>query len=72
MEFSDDHILLTAGEALARTQSPPVLCSLTKIAPVAVIFNVVQTTRDKQAIFTGSVSYAVEIYDSASNQLLRA
>jgi Protein of unknown function (DUF3313) len=50
----------------------PVLSSLTKIAPVNLIVNVVQTARDKQAIFTGSVSYAVEIYDSASNQLLRA
>ncbi|MEA3098850.1 DUF3313 family protein, partial [Caballeronia mineralivorans] len=32
----------------------------------------VQTARDKQAFFTGSVSYAVEIYDGASNHLLRA
>jgi hypothetical protein len=50
----------------------PVLSSLTKILPVNAIINVVQTARDKKAIFTGSVSYAVEIYDSASNQLLRA
>ena len=39
---------------------------------IGAIINVVQTARDKQAVFTGSVSYAVEIYDSASNQLLRA
>jgi hypothetical protein len=61
------HVTLTGVET-----STPVLCSLTKIAPVNAIVNVVQTARDKQAIFTGSVSYAVEIYDSASNQLLRA
>jgi hypothetical protein len=61
------HLTLTGLET-----STPVLCSLTKIAPLNAIVNVVQTTRDKQAIFTGSVSYAVEIYDSASNQLLRA
>jgi uncharacterized protein DUF3313 len=30
------------------------------------------SARDKQAIFSGSVSYAVEIYDSASNRLLCA
>jgi hypothetical protein len=61
------HLTLTGVET-----STPVLCSLTKIAPINAIVNVVQTARDKQAIFTGSVSYAVEIYDSASNQLLRA
>jgi hypothetical protein len=61
------HLTLTGVET-----STPVLCSLTKIAPITAIVNVVQTARDKQAIFTGSVSYAVEIYDSSSNQLLRA
>jgi len=61
------HVTLTGVET-----STPVLCSLTKIAPISVMVNMVQTARDKQAIFTGSVSYAVEIYDSVSNQLLRA
>jgi hypothetical protein len=61
------HLTLTGIET-----NTPVLASLTKIAPVNLIVNVVQTARDKQAIFTGSVSYGVEIYDSASNQLLRA
>ena len=61
------HLTLTGIET-----NTPVLSSLTKIAPVNLVINVVQTARDKQAIFTGSVSYAVEIYDSASNQLLRA
>jgi uncharacterized protein DUF3313 len=61
------HLTLTGIET-----NTPVLASLTKIAPISLLFNVVQTARDKQAFFTGSVSYAVEIYDSASNQLLRA
>jgi hypothetical protein len=61
------HVTLTGVET-----STPVLCSLTKIVPVSLIINVVQAARDKQAIITGSVSYAVEIYDSASNHLLRA
>jgi Protein of unknown function (DUF3313) len=61
------HLTLTGLET-----NTPVLSSLTKILPVNAIINVVQTARDKQAIFSGSVSYAVEIYDSASNQLLRA
>jgi hypothetical protein len=61
------HVTLTGVET-----STPVLSTLTKILPVGLVINVVQTARDRQAIFTGSVSYAVEIYDSASNQLLRA
>jgi hypothetical protein len=61
------HLTLTGVET-----STPVLCTLTKVAPINALVNVVQTARDKQAIFTGSVSYAVEIYDSASNRLLRA
>lgn len=34
--------------------------------------NTVQTVRDKQGMLSGSVSYAVEIYDSTSDHLLRA
>jgi hypothetical protein len=61
------HVTLTGVET-----STPVLSPLTKIAPINALINVVQTARDKQAFFTGSVSYAVEIYDGASNHLLRA
>ncbi|QQN37609.1 DUF3313 domain-containing protein (plasmid) [Rahnella aceris] len=35
-------------------------------------YNIVQSVRGKQGSFTGSVSYAVEIYDAPSNQLLKA
>lgn len=35
-------------------------------------YNIVQSIRGKEGTFTGSVSYAVEIYDSTSNRLLNA
>lgn len=35
-------------------------------------YNIVQSARGKEGAFTGSVSYAVEIYDAASGQLLCA
>jgi hypothetical protein len=61
------HVTLTGAETSRTT-----LATLTKIVPTGLIFNSVQSARDKQGTFTGSVSYAVEIYDSASGQLLRA
>ncbi len=61
------HVTLTGAEA-----STPVLSTVSKIAPGGVLVNGVQSVRDKQAAFTGSISYAVEIYDSASGRLLRA
>jgi Protein of unknown function (DUF3313) len=61
------HVTLTGVETTTRGLSP-----LTKIAPVGLVINSVKTALDKQAWFTGSVSYAVEIEDSASNRLLRA
>lgn len=36
------------------------------------IYNATQAVRGKEAAFTGSVSYAVEIYNSSTNQLLGA
>ena len=61
------HATLTGAEA-----STPVLSTVSKIAPVGLVVNGVQSLRDKQAALTGSVSYAVEIYDSTSGRLLRA
>ena len=34
--------------------------------------NIVQSIRGKEGSFTGSVSYAVEIYDASNNRLLNA
>jgi predicted RNA binding protein with dsRBD fold (UPF0201 family) len=61
------HVTLTGVET-----STPVLSTLTKVVPAGLVVNTVQTARGKQASFTGSVSFAVEIYDSESNRLLRA
>ncbi|KAF0223158.1 MAG: hypothetical protein FD176_2129 [Rhodospirillaceae bacterium] len=46
--------------------------TLTKVTPVTLVINVVQTVRDKPGPFSGTVSYAVELYDSTSNRPLRA
>ena len=35
-------------------------------------YNVVQSIRGKEGAFSGSVSYAVEIYDASNNRLLSA
>ena len=61
------HVTLTGVET-----STPVLSTLTKVAPAGIVVNTVQTARGKQASFSGSISFAVEVYDSESNQLLRA
>jgi hypothetical protein len=61
------HLTLTGIE----TPTPVVSTMLQAPIPGTVI-GVVQTAFHKQAVLTGSVSYAVEIYDGATNQLLRA
>jgi hypothetical protein len=61
------HVTLTGVETNA-----PVISPLSKIVPAGLLVNTVQTVRSKQAAFSGSVSYAVEVYDSTSNRLLRA
>jgi hypothetical protein len=50
----------------------PGMATAIKIFPVGLVVNTVNMTLDKQGTFSGSASCAVEIYDSASNQLLRA
>ena len=35
-------------------------------------YNLVQAARDREGTFTGSVSYAVEIYDASTPQLLES
>lgn len=61
------HVTLTGAET-----NVAVLSAVTKILPGGAVINTVQSVRDKQAAMSGSVSYAVEAYDSASGQLLRA
>ena len=61
------HLTLTGVES-----STPVLSTVSKILPAGLVVNSVQTARDKPAAFTGSVVYAVEIYDGPSGKLLSA
>ncbi|MFS2223556.1 DUF3313 domain-containing protein [Pantoea sp. B65] len=50
----------------------PVLGTFTKFDLAGGPYNIVQSIRGKEGMLNGSVSYAVEIYDAASNQLLSA
>ena len=50
----------------------PGLAPIMKIFPLGLLINTVDTVQDRQGPLSGSVSFAVEIYDSASNRLLRA
>ena len=49
-----------------------VASTVTRFDLAGMPYNVVQSVRGKEGIFMGSVSYSVEIYDAASNQLLKA
>lgn len=50
----------------------PFLGTFTRFDLMGAPYNIVQSVRGKQGSFTGSVSYAVEIYDAPSNQLLKS
>ena len=50
----------------------PVLGTFSRFDLMGGPYNIVQSVRGKQGSFTGSVSYAVEIYDATSDQLLSA
>lgn len=50
----------------------PVLSTVTKVLPQAVLLNLIQGGRGKEGTFAGSVSFEVQAYDSISNRLLEA
>ncbi|ASL46964.1 hypothetical protein bAD24_III06200 [Burkholderia sp. AD24] len=52
--------------------STPVISTLSRFDIAGGIYNGVQTVRGREGAFTGSVIYAVEIYDAASNRLINA
>ena len=52
--------------------STRVLSTFTRFDLMGGPFNAVQAARGKEGMFTGSVSYAVEIYNASTNQLLGA
>ncbi|CAM3719566.1 conserved hypothetical protein [Agrobacterium tumefaciens str. B6] len=62
------HLTLTG----AKTTTPPVLGPFSHLDVGGGVYNAVQAARDKEGSMTGSVAYAVEIYDATSNTLLSA
>jgi hypothetical protein len=61
------HVTLTGAD-----RTTPVLGTVQQIMPVGAIIRVIKSANDKQSKSLGSVTYAIEIYDSRSNRLLRA
>ena len=61
------HLTLTGVETTKQ-----VISTATKIVPAGAVLNTIATVGDKQAAFSGSVTYVVEIYDGASRKLLRS
>ncbi|WP_018610204.1 DUF3313 domain-containing protein [Uliginosibacterium gangwonense] len=52
--------------------STPVLSTLLHFDIGGGLYNVVQSVRGREPLLTGSVMYAVELYDASNNQLLNA
>lgn len=62
-------VRLTLTGAKANT---PVLGTLSRFDIAGGVYNTVQTARDREGSLTGSVLYAVEIFDAGTNRLLKA
>lgn len=62
-------VRVTLTGAVATT---PVLSTLTRFNLAGGLYNGVQAVRGREGMLTGSVTYAVEIHDAASNELLYA
>jgi hypothetical protein len=61
------HITLTGA-----SRSVPVLSTASQVVPVGAVLGALRGAHDKSRKTLGSVSYAVEVYDSSTNRLLRA
>ena len=61
------HLTLTGASA-----STPVLGTVKQILPVGAVLGTLKSAADKPSRSLGSVTYAVEMYDSQSGRLLRA
>jgi hypothetical protein len=61
------HLTLTGAKT-----TTPVLGPFSHLDVGGGVYNVVQSARDKEGSLTGSVAYAVEIYDASTNTLLSA
>lgn len=53
-------------------KNTPVLATLTKVLPIGLIRNSIKSAYDEQGSLSGSLSYAVEVYDASNDRLLRA
>ncbi|PZV39684.1 hypothetical protein B5V02_07025 [Mesorhizobium kowhaii] len=62
-------VRLTLTGAKANT---PVLGTLSRFDIAGGVYNTVQTARDREGSLTGSVIYAVEIFDAQTDRLLKA
>lgn len=60
-------VTLTGAET-----TTPVLATFSRFDIGMGSYNLVQAARDRKGTFTGSVSYAVEIYDASSSRLLES
>lgn len=61
------HITLTGA-----SRSVPVVGTASQILPVGAVLGAIRGAHGKQRKTLGSVTYAVEVYDSSTNRLLRA
>jgi hypothetical protein len=61
------HITLTGA-----SRSVPGLSTASQVVPVGAVLGAIRGAHDKSRKTLGSVSYAVEVYDSSTNRLLRA
>lgn len=61
------HLTLTGAKT-----TTPVLGPFTHLDVGGGVYNTVQSVRGREGSMTGSVNYAVEVYDAASNRLLLA
>jgi hypothetical protein len=61
------HITLTGA-----SRSIPLLSTASQVVPVGAVLGALRGAHDKERKTLGSVSYAVEVYDSSTNRLLRA
>ncbi|GAB4071304.1 DUF3313 domain-containing protein [Ancylobacter sonchi] len=66
------HTLRVRVTLTGAVKNTPVLGTFSRIDVAGLVYNGVQTARDGEGSFTGSVMYAVEVFDSRSNRLLTA
>ena len=64
--------LLLKMQLVGVTSDVPVAATVSHVYPAGVLVNVFDQVKDKPGTFTGSVTYALSLYDSTTNTLLAA